>query len=179
VVVAFLTQPRIQAYLPGQQRRSLDAFIETVKTNKAVDPKSYWQFREFYSLGNFSFDPHVVNFGETQIIAAVPDPQTVLLKYDSPRLQSTDYIVKRDLKMTEQQQMAEVVVATMTNETGNVTTLATGPNLVLAQDASHHYLLVFANSIEQMRTANGFFNYTPEEQKLLQNTFWLNVTHLQ
>lgn len=167
--------PRIAVYFPWHQAQMQAEFIHQVTEQKSVDAQAYWKFREFYSLGNFSFDPKVVTFGETQIIQALPEERNILLKYDSPRLTSTDFIVK----MNPNQNPAEGLTSFIKEyETlypiSEVTYEDDRTRLYLTQSNKH--VLLFVKTIDEMRSANGFFDYTGSEKKLLENTVWVNTT---
>lgn len=57
-LLAFLLQPKITPLLFPQRRIVLlENFITKIQSNNTVNIKDYWEFREFYSPGNFIYDP--------------------------------------------------------------------------------------------------------------------------
>lgn len=171
ILVSFLSlilQPRLLGFLPIVRQIKLEKFLSQVKAQHQLDPKAYWQWREFYNLGHFSFDPLVVTWGETQIIKALPSDQTVLLKYDSVHFKSTDYLIKKNQlpALTTYLKIGEPRVVVFSD-----------PQTLIVQN-NQEVEIVFVKSIEEMRAVNGFFDYTPQELKLLEDRVWLNITQI-
>lgn len=169
------THPRILSFLPWYYTHTTQQFLEEVQKDQALSSQRYWQFREFYSIGSFTFDPEIVTFGETQIIYALPRDKNTLLTYTSPRLSSTDFIVKIDpaqIKLSTETILKEHELRYQNN-----TLVFKNDSTRIWQDTEQKYVIVFVKPIEEMRKVNGFFDYTGPEQKLLKDMVWVNETH--
>lgn len=173
--VFIFVHPRISNYLPWHYTQAQQHFLGEVLQKKTVDPQTYWEFREFYSLGNFTFDPKTVTFGETQIIYALPEDRNTLLTYTAPRMLSNDLIVKVDPSQPQAQSIKNIVSEyDKTYSTAEVVFKDDSTRIFKNPDGK--YILLFAKTTDEMRSANGFFDYTGSEKKLLENTVWLNTT---
>lgn len=148
-----------------------------MQQNAVFSPRDYWKFRERYSLGNFTFDPRVVTFGETQIIYALPDPQTPLLYYTSSHLQSTDFIVKlsADASIPEE---TDTLLQKPIKGAENWKELFNNDHAKILTDENGNYTIVFVRTIDEMKTTNGFFDFVKSEQELLVHSLWLNITNI-
>lgn len=146
-----------------QRQRILDAFISQLETEKTVNPQAFWQFREFYSPGEFAFNPQAVGIFQTLRLVKLSDPETEVLYFHSPKLQSTDSLITTPTLYTQKKPHSAQVLW----ESERATLYRSGPE---------ELTLIFYASIDEMRTANGFFDYLPSEQELLQGKYWLNQT---
>lgn len=163
---------------PFVRQHRFEQFISQTKSDGKIVPKTFWQFREEYSPGYFSFDDQTIELAETQLITKLPEDGKSLLHFSAPKMQSDDYIVKINPTINVDQQMHEIVQKQLQLQSVTATVFST-PTSVVANTQDGKTLIIFADTIEHMRQANGLFDYLVSEQKLLQDTIWLNRTVLE
>lgn len=168
MILAFiLLQPKVTHTLFAFQRqKTLTDFLETVRNAQTIDPQVYWQFREFYSPGNFTLNPEAVGVYQTFRVIGLHDQETPLLYFSAPNLHSVDSIV--DSPDNYYQEIAAVENPVFRNATS-----------VIYQTSPQTLQLLLITSIAEMKKANGFFDYLPVEMKLLENKYWLNQTEIK
>lgn len=144
-------------------------FLETTIIEKELDPQAYWLFRERYSPGTFVPNQEVVGFFQTFKITGLEESKTTdLLFYNSPFLLSSDSITSdKDVLTKIKEQNTEQVL--LSSETILITEFKSAKDL-----ESKIVNLWFLLPIEEMRLANGFFDYTADELELLEKGLWLN-----
>jgi hypothetical protein len=173
VLFIFLT-PKVSARLfPSLASHKLGNFLETSKSSQSIDPKKYWEFREFYSPGTFVFEKTGIsnNIVRPVLLKSGVSLQntsnyTPFLTFNSPRLQSVDFI-------TSSNSLDKIVMENTINENNFI--LNTETEKIYRTD-SGQYVMIFLKNYEQMKSANGFFDYRIADKELTQGKYWLNVT---
>lgn len=171
----FVLNPRIAYAFPWHYTRSSRQFIDSIRRNNTLDVKQFWQFREFYSLGSFSFDPQIVSFGESLIIQAMPNKTNELLHFSSDRLQSSDMVIK----VPENEDINQTLTAAINEKAKNINVqqiLFKDEHTVLFEESENTFVLFFTRPIEEMEKVNGFFNFSGNEKKLLEHSIWVSET---
>lgn len=170
------THPRVaSSFYPWHYTQSQQKFLDELRQQKNLSPQQYWQFREFYSTGNFSFNPEIVTFGETQKITTLPHDQNLLLSFESPRLSSKDWIVKINPAKPIGEEFVGILLK-YDQEYNQDKLIFSNETTRIFKTSQGQYFLIFAKTIDEMKTANGFFDYVGSEQTLLENTVWVNET---
>lgn len=164
-------QPTVVSWWSSIYRKIiLNTFITQLEASKQVDPQGFWEFRERYSPGVMSLESDSVGIYQTYRIEHIAsESATALLYYQSPLIESIDSVTK-DLdvvKKLHQQLPASAKIMVQTDK------------LLLAKMSESEFQLAFLLPIEEMKKANGFFDYLPQEQKLLDGTMWLNTTTIK
>ena len=165
----FVLQPKIAAVLISPIRvYRLSQFLIQVKKKQSLDAQVFWQFREFYAPGSFSYDHHAAELSSGLILKnnLVCQAKTPILTFASPFLLSQDSLIAQELKSTyfntTQISPSEIIFQ-------NQTTL-------IYRDNPRAVHIIFVKPITDMMKANGFFSYTDQEKKLLKNQLWLDET---
>ncbi|PWU22713.1 hypothetical protein C5B42_05285 [Candidatus Cerribacteria bacterium 'Amazon FNV 2010 28 9'] len=157
--------------------RKFAAFISDVRSHKGVDARIFWEFREFFDTGTFSFPPHTVTFLETQHLTPIVDnaAATQILQYDSPHIHSEDFVVKKPFQLAN-----PLLSPTLSVECVDPnSTIYVDDNTLIYHKDKNTVRILFAASIDAMRTANGFFDYQPDELFFLQDKFWVDITDIR
>lgn len=179
LAILILIIPLLLCFHPGikprwnscYRRRLLNQFLQNLTDNKQINPQQFWLFRERYSPGTFKINSQAVGVFQTfRIIDVNPKGQTDLLFYKSPYLNSTDSLVPDNFRiqdLAKKIDTKEIIV-----QENNILLLR---ETTADQDKqSEIYELWFLLPIEEMKTANGFFDYTSSEMELIQDKLWLN-----
>ena len=148
-------------------------FIKKTIEQNQIDPQAYWLFRERYSPGTFEPNQETVGFFQTfKIIKLEESKTTDLLYYNSPFLMSTDSITTdKDILNKIKEENSEEVLLSSENLLITESKNEKNPEL-------RNIKIWFLLAIEEMKLANGFFDYTADELKLLENSFWLNYSEI-
>lgn len=148
-----------------QRDRVYNHFVSQVQMQQKIDAQTFWQFREFYSPGEFTFNPDAVGVYQTLRITTLSGPETRLLTFTAPHLISNDSIITTpDIY---QQKIANIPEPLYQDESS-----------VIYETDDNEVNLIFYLAIDEMMAANGFFDYLPAERELLQGKYWLNQTTL-
>lgn len=160
-------QPSISARIFPQKRELvLKNFLQQVQQKQELSPQDFWQFREAYSPGSFSFDEQTASVAGVLNLYHLDSPKTVLLEYHSPLVTSKDEVMDEvsafELWLSINQNIQRTIFA--------------DPTTHVFYDQQNVLRIVFIKSIDEMKTANGFFDYTKQEQNLLRGKVWVNET---
>lgn len=159
-------QPKVSAALfPRQRQAVFTDFLATVRREQRIPPREFWQFREFFSPGDFTVDPEAVGIFQTFRIETIHAPHTNLLHFSAPYLQSQDSLISSP--QWYQDRVAGVENPLFQNERS-----------VIFSPTAGVVRIVFYAPIAEMQQANGFFDYLPEELERIENFWWLNETEL-
>lgn len=171
--------------LPGQRQQSLDWFVSQTVRHQRLDPKLFWEWREFYSPGSISFNTNVVTFGETQVIFDIPSHFEQLLQYRAQHLISTEYLVYlvpepltlQTVPELQQRTLDQALTKELAGQESEFLYSDNTTRIVKTGDATY---ILFITDIETMKHTNGLFNYgfRPEKQ-LLRDRYWLVVTRVE
>lgn len=181
LLALFFLHPHFRSLVLGPAMRDaqLDRFVHNTKTNQELSLRSFWQFREEYSPGSFTFDPGVVHLG-TQVIRNLPETGQPLHTFTSRHSVSRDFVVQRDDSRPLSEQ-AEEFLASQTNiqaDQEQTEVLYQDETSRIFRTANGNTILFFFRPIEDLMGVDGLFDYTRPERELLQNTFWVNITEL-
>lgn len=152
-------------YWSWQRNSVYQQFITQVQNNGEIKAQDFWQFREFYSPGEFTYNPESVGVYQALRIIALPHPETTLMTFTAPQLQSTDSIIESPASY--ENKVSQVSQPLFQNDTSTIW-----------QSNENEVSIIFYKTIDEMMTANGFYDYQPAERALLQGKYWLNQTTL-
>jgi hypothetical protein len=166
LILAVLTlHPGIRPRWDSRYQENLKtAFINELIYTQKIEPRTFWLFRERYSPGFFTFNPEAVAIFQTfRIINRQDHGQTDLLYYHSPYLTSTESLV------TDYQVLLQKAAGS-----NNKQYLAQADNFLLYQGNNSTLELWFVLPIEEMKVANGLFDYDESEMVILNDVWWLH-----
>ncbi len=163
IVLLLLLQPKISSGLfPSVRQARYLQFVQDVRGKGEIDPKVFWQFRDFYGPGSFVLERS--SFGSTK----AGYKGLTFSKFSSSHLTSSDSLVS-------QPSLKSIL---------NISSVPTdkailqGKNFLLYQidpkTVNLIFLLPSSDLIEV--TGNGFFDYNGADAALLKGRYWLDRT---
>lgn len=174
-LVAFVTlTPKISSSLFPQKRdKVLNSFISKTQQENNLDERNFWKFREFYSPGYFDFnknglDSEKINNAEKKLKIAFVDTATrsAHLFFNSQLVESIDYL-------TPASQLKEIVALP------NSQAIFQNNESVIYKNADESLTIIFLKPLDEMRRANGYFEYEGKDKELVQDKYWLNITKIK
>ncbi len=176
VLVYILLQPKVSVWLfPFKRQMIWNEFEQKVKTQHAVDARTFWQFREFYYPGYFKFEWEGFDKTKTKEAAdnlhiqLLPDASaSAFLIYNSGKLHSVEALVNNDeLSRTIKDssfQHADVILEDKSN---------------LIYLTPKKARIIFIKPVSEMVKANGYYDYKdPEDSAHIAGKYWLSVSEV-
>lgn len=158
--------PKISSSLFPQKRQMLlQNFIRDTKTEGEINSQAYWELREFYSPGSLKFSREGLNVKTWKIPLRQTQDLFPFLLFTSPYLESVD-------NLTTIKKMEEIVDI---DKLGATQILFKNENSIIFQ-TDKTVKIIFLLSEQEMRKANGFFEYNEKDKKLTEGKHWFNVT---
>ena len=177
IILLVVFSPKVSSLLfPFKRQAILNEFINKTKTEGTINPQEYWQFREFYSPGYFTFSREGIakslSLNAAKEISVKYNEKEINLTYSffsSQRLNSLDMLTKQlNLnKLIDQKQFRKEKIIFM------------GKNSLIYKEDASTMEIVFLLSNADMQKANGFFNYQDKDRKITTGENWFNVTSLK
>ncbi len=170
VTLFVFLEPKVSARLfPFVRTSRLNSFLTDVLTSQKIDGRKYWEFREFYSPGVFTYDKKGIKDSIVQGLVqndVFIDGQDILpfLFFDSSFLQSID-------SLTGMTSVTRFIKTDSKNVLINTTVLFISKN-------NKEILLVFLLPYIDMERTNGFFDYQEKDKTLVKDKNWLNITKI-
>lgn len=175
ILILFIVfSPKVSSLLfPLKRQAILNDFINKTKTNGSINAQEYWQFREFYSPGYFTFAKIGISksLSENAVsrIGIEYNKKEIELTYSffsSQRLNSLDMLTKQSsLNMLIDQKQFQKDKIVFINR-----------NSIIYQESPKIIKIVFLLNNNDMQKANGFFDYQDKDKKITQGENWLNIT---
>ena|ERR1035437_3802492 len=176
VVLFIVLSPKVSSLLlPFKSEAILNEFINKTKTAGAINPQEYWQFREFYSPGYFTFTKTGITNSLTEIAVG-----KIGIKYDQKTIDLTDLLFSSQklssLDMLTKQSSLSAVFDKKQFQSGKI--LFNNKNSMIYQVDAKTIKIVFLLTNADMQKANGFFDYTDVDKKITEGENWFNITSL-
>lgn len=166
----FLQPTVLSVWNPLYRTKLLSQFLSQIQNTHTVDPQRFWLFRERYSPGTMRVNTEAVSMLQTyRITQTHPSGTTELMKYESLLLASSEQLTTQANTLTQFRQKLPP----------NAQILDESSTHIVAELPEKKVVLAFQKPISEMKTANGFFDYLPEEDELLSGTEWFTVTYIQ
>jgi len=175
IVLLFLVlNPKISNQLFFfKSEATLNNFISSTKSRGLIDPQEYWKFREFYSPGFFNFSKNGVDASHLnkakEIIGISFNEKTAFgafLIFSSPKLNSIDMFTK------------ETEISRVFDIPKKSDLIFINKNSVIYKSDSKTIKIIFLLSNQDMRKANGFFDYQDKDKQITEGRNWFNITSL-
>lgn len=178
IIVLFLgfsiLEPKVSAKLFAQKRKVIwQEFYNNLQSNKNLDSRKFWQFREFYSPGSFIFEPSGLVKKDLQFFLDQTgrpiDPLShnlSFLKYSSPRILSVD-------SLTEEK---TIDIFLKNYPYGKKHILSRGSNYLLLRQSINKVILIFLLPESEMKKTIGFFEYNERDKDLVRGKYWLSIS---
>lgn len=173
VVASFLTLvPKVSSTLFPQKRIMVwNEFLGNTQKKGLIDPQEYWRFREFYSPGYFEFSKNglpltqdSLDSNETDLVRQLYPDNLVFLKFNSSYLSSFDVL-------TEENELDKIVSIDLRD----AKILFQAKNQIIFEE-NNTVKIMFLKSIDEMKKANGYFDYGERDIELIRGKYWLNIT---
>jgi hypothetical protein len=167
VITLFSLVPKIAVRIQPQIRQQqLAAFITKLKTENAIDARGFWQFREFYAPGSFTYPAQTADLAAGLILKNAPRCtfKTPILYYYSANMVSQESIVSEH----DWQQY----LAVRLNPSDRV--ILKNETTLFYQETNGTYHLVFAKPGSEMMRTNGFYSYTEPETAQMRHSYWIS-----
>ena len=169
ILGAITTQPKISSLLWEPIRaKHLERFMNQLHSSKKFDMRKYWEFREFYSPGIHKFNSKIIGFGETYVLIDLPHRIQTLLWYESPKIQSWDMIIAMN---TDLEKFKKEIVE---ESTSSAQMIFQEKEVMLFKKKDNMIHLISIKPTKSMEDVIGFFDYRTNEQKLLDNKWWVH-----
>ena len=161
-----LLQPKLKTKLfRFNRQKTFNDFIEEVKKDNKIDAKVFWEFREFYSPGYFTFNKDYVKISSILQFYNLDENKNDFLFFASDKLESTESIVKKIDSFNKNKDMCLEII------------FEDKDSIICTQDNSE-IKISFVKTVGEMMKANGLFDYIDSEKKLLKDKYWINETIL-
>jgi hypothetical protein len=171
-----ILSPKVSSLLfPLKRQTVLNEFISKTKAEGLINSQEYWQFREFYSPGYFTFSRTGIaeSLAEKATIGIgvkynQKEVDLIDLYFSSQKLSSLDMLTKQSNlnSIVDQKQFQNEKLIFMNN------------NSAIYQDGSKNIKIIFLLTNAEMQKANGFFDYTDKDKQITEGENWLNITSL-
>lgn len=176
VVLFIVLSPKVSSLLlPFKREAILNEFINKTKASGAINPQEYWQFREFYSPGYFTFAKTGISNSLMKNAAG-----KIGIKYDQKTIDLTDLLFSSQklssLDMLTKQSSLSAVSDKKQFQNGKI--LFSNKNSLIYQVNAKTIKIVFLLTNNDMKRANGFFDYTDIDKKITEGENWFNITSL-
>lgn len=170
-ILFIFLEPKVSARLfPFVRTSRLNSFLTDTLTSQKINGRTYWEFREFYSPGVFTYNKKGIEETVVKSITqndVVVDKQDILpfLFFNSPFLRSIDSLT------------SETTITPFLNPDIKDSLIRT-PNLLIRRNNKEIFLL-FLLPYTEMEITNGFFDYREKDKLLVKDKNWLNITRIK
>lgn len=157
-------QPKVSAKIFNFRQKNIwNNFINKIREKKEINALDFWEFREFYSPGYFQFNKANIEISSILQFYNLEKPKNDFLFFTSDKLKSTESIVNDKNYFTKENLNCTEII--FEND-----------NSILCKTKTGEIRIRFIKTIEDMKKANGLFDYIKSENELLEGKFWLNET---
>lgn len=169
-----ILSPKISSLVfPTKRQILFNNFVKTVRNTNQMNGQTYWEFREFYSPGYFTFsetgiEKNLLKETKKKINVRLNEEKIDLnfLVFSSPHVSSLDMLTKQtdlSLIIPKQQLLKENIIFI-------------NKNSLIYKESPKNIKIIFLLSNSEMRKANGFFDYLDKDKKITEGENWLNIT---
>ena len=166
-------QPKIESqFFPTKRAQVWQYFFHLVEQKQAILPQDFWEFRERFSPGFFVFNDGLASVAGILNLHKLPtgSGRFSLLQYNSDYLKSNDQIINKNNLTKAWQSILQSHHPRQTIFSNQFSSIF--------YDDSGNLWIVFVKPVEEMRTTNGFFDYTGAEKEILTDYYWLDETRI-
>ncbi len=164
---AVIFHPTLNQIHRFQRKQQLASLLTDIQKPN-FQMREFWQFREFYSAGNLTFNPDTVSLAGALQFKPISTASATLITFHSPLLFSNDSIVANSEVPNF---MADLVAKSQPKSI--LFQLADRVAFVSTDEKLH---LLFLRPSSEMKQTLGLFDYGNYENKVLQNRKWLDET---
>ncbi len=178
-LIFIFAQPKLSSRLFAFKRHYLwNEFLQKSSMTKTIDGPTFWEFREFYYPGYFTFERSGFSSVKTNNLASslqielLPEASaSAFLMYTSDKVNSIEALV-------HDSELDKTIVDRYSNKTRAQTIVSNGSH-VMYQDKNIVRIL-FVKPTYEMVKANGYFDFRDaDDRSIIENKYWLNVTEIE
>ena len=159
-----LLQPKLKTKLfKFNRRKAFNNFIQKVRRDNEINAKIFWEFREFYSPGYFTFNKDYVEISSILQFYNLGGNKSDFLFFTSDKLTSIESIVGEIDRFNK-------------NEDDCLEIFFESENSIICTRNKNEIKISFIKTTEEMMEANGLFDYIDSEKELLKDKYWMNET---
>lgn len=172
ITITFIFHPTVRSFWDGYYRQQqFNQFLKQTVLNDYLDPQEYWEFRERFSPGSFSINPEFIDLFQTyRIVNLNSKGVSEIIYFNSQHSSSIDSISQEYIALDSFKSSVNVDMILFEKDTSIIYTQKNMPNKVYVW---------FIKPIDEMKKANGFFDYTSSEMELLNNSYWVSQMTLE
>ncbi|MBU2632446.1 hypothetical protein KKG52_01905 [Patescibacteria group bacterium] len=177
IISFFILSPKISTQLFSLKRQiMLNKFISNSRVN-GINPQEYWKFREFYSPGYFTFSRNEINVNLLNITQ-----KKVGIEYDIDKINLSFLVFSSPLvnsidSLTEQTDLNSIINLEELSNAKDI--ILKNKNSIIYKENSKTIKVIFLLKNEEMKKANGFFEYTDSDIKITDGKNWFNATSIK
>ncbi|CAN5140695.1 hypothetical protein BH09PAT2_BH09PAT2_09080 [soil metagenome] len=166
-------QPTLASLLNTPYRNNLlQKFLTKTKKDGTIDGQTFWETREFYEPGTFkyshdgfSMDKISPILKEMNVTLKHTDKLNAFLTFRSSRWVSAEFLI-------QSQTIDEHIV----DATKNKKTILKTHIAWVYYDYTKTLNIIFVKNIDDMKQANGFFDYPGHDKEYLKDKYWLSIS---
>ena len=171
---AFFTPKVSSSLFPFKRDMVFNNFLNSTKNENTIDPQKFWEFREFYSPGYFTFSKSGITKSLTKNAA-----KEIGINYDEKTVNLTFLFFSsqwlNSLDMLTQQTDLNKIINLGKIPQNNI--IFMGKNCLIYKSNPNIIKIVFLLSNDNMQKVSGLSDY--EDSKMIRGKNWLNVTSLK
>lgn len=156
----------------------LETFVQQVRAEQDIEEKSFWEFRERYAPGSFTFSSGVAFLG-TQVIQELPAENKPLHTFTSPNMVSQDFVLPRNSSLEPVDQAKAFLTTQVSMPSTEEQILFTNESNLIFRTENDQTIIFFFRPIEELYAVDGLFDFTEDERELLKETFWVSLTTVE
>lgn len=175
IIILFLfLSPKVSSFLfPFRRNQLWKTFLNNTKSHQVISSKEFWEFRDFYYPGSLVFNVKKLSQKETADafstlkISVLPDQYFYpFLYFSSNKIHSLESLVK----------VSSINNILLPQAIPSNSTIILRDTSTLFYISNNTATLIFIKPVEEMITANGYFNYKRDDKELLKDKFWFVYT---
>ncbi len=170
ILFVAITPKITRTIFPSSASNSWIEFKKEIIQTQKLDSQEYWEFREFYSPGVYTVNKQglennaIKSFYSTLPAGLQSQPELTFATFESPRLQSIDGLINRS-SISEFVNLEGLNKSQIVKQTDK---------FLLYQLEDNQFVLISIFTPEQMKTANGFWDYQ-KDQDIIENRYWVSA----
>lgn len=161
--------PSLNTIFPFERHAKLNSFLSEVKKTNELNPKEYWEFREFYTPGTFTFSKNYTITNSQVSPLILPEYSAIgkrtnekpYLVFHSSNVDSIDAVITSTIDLSKLYSKNAKVVMSY-------------PSLVLTNEGTYYKLIAILPG-KDIRVADGFFEDNKQDS-FLANNYWLTIS---
>jgi|GEM_PF-836217 len=172
ITITFIFHPTVRSFWDGYYRhQQFNQLLKQTVLYDYLDPQAYWEFRERFSPGSFSINSDYVDFFQTyRIVNLNSTGFSEIIYFNSHHSSSIDSISQENIAIDFVKSSIDIDMILFENDNSIIYTQKNIPDKVYVW---------FIKPIDEMKKANGFFDYTSSEMELLNNSYWVSQMTLK